>query len=78
MGPAPIVCKFRCDQVTLSKHWDKSKGMIYSATFSPVTGGSEENAAFWAATPSGKLEVGCVTNRDFEPGKEYFVEIRPA
>jgi len=44
---------------------------------SPVSGGSEENKAFWAATPGGRFEFNCVNNKaieQLEVGKEYYVD----
>ncbi len=69
-------CKMTCDRVSISKHWDKEKGYLYEYKFSPVMHGSEENKAFFAATPSGGLEFGCVSVKDaFIPGREYYVDI---
>jgi hypothetical protein len=71
-------CKFKCDEVTTQKHWDQEKGFLYSVKMSPVVGGSEENKAFWAASPSGLFQLSCVTPNLFEPGKEYYLDITPA
>lgn len=68
-------CKFRCTSVTKSEHWDKQKGFLYSAEFSPVTSGSPENEKFFAATPAGSLKVSTVTQDIFVPGKEYYLDI---
>lgn len=42
---------------------------------------SHENAKFWQATPSGRLELGCV-NLDaakyFELGQEYYIDFSKA
>ncbi|HAY23447.1 MAG TPA: hypothetical protein DCY27_15060 [Desulfobacterales bacterium] len=48
-----------------------------SIIMSPVSGGSEENKAFWAATPGGRFEFNCVNNKaieQLEVGKEYYVD----
>lgn len=40
-----------------------------------------ENAKFYAATPAGELSLGGVTKAvadQFEPGREYFIDISPA
>jgi len=36
---------------------------------------SDENKSFFAATPSGKLELGQFLEDAFEPGKQYYVDI---
>jgi hypothetical protein len=47
--------------------------------FNPVTGGSDENKKFWKWTPSGELKFSCLNpSVDFEPGKEYYLEISEA
>ncbi len=41
----------------------------------------DENSKFWAATPSGKLEIGCANPAaaaQFEVGKEYYIDVSPA
>lgn len=46
-----------------------------------VVAGSEENKAFWDATPAGNIMLH-ITNPaakdQFEPGKEYYVDFTPA
>jgi hypothetical protein len=42
------------------------------------SGGSPENAAFFAFTPSGTLKLSCVNPTDFEAGKFYYVDINEA
>lgn len=71
-------CKFFCHSVTKQLHWDKSKGIVYSAKFSAVTSGSEENKAFFEATPNGTIEIGQFKANLFSPGKEYYVDIEEA
>lgn len=73
-----IRAKFQCHEVSKLRHWDASGRFLYSAKFSAVTNGSEENKAFFAATPNGSLTLGCFLPDAFEPGKEYFLEITPA
>ncbi len=50
--------------------------------FTPVTGvGSEENKAFWDATPTGSLQLGVVNPeawKQFELGKSYYLDFSPA
>jgi hypothetical protein len=47
----------------------------------PVTSGSEENRAFYAATPTGNIDLGTVNRQAaayFEFGKEYYVTLPEA
>ena len=63
-------CKFRCDHVTSFGNGSKTVKM------SAVVSGSDENKSFWKWTPSGSFEMQCVNeNVNFEPGKEYFLDI---
>lgn len=71
-------CKFKCDSVSKQKHWDKEKGFLHTVKMSPVMSGSEENKEFWAASPSGSFELGCIHADLFEPGKEYYIDISEA
>ena len=40
-------------------------------------GESEENKAFWAATPAGKLELTSILHDAFEVGRDYYLDIIP-
>lgn len=67
-------CKFYCKEV--AKSWDNwQKRMLWTARFSAVTTGSEENKKFFAFTPSGSLEVQAINADLFEPGQEYYLDI---
>lgn len=70
--------KFTCTEVGKSLHWDRSKGFIYKAKFIAVTGKSEENEAFFAATPSGTIEISTMKEDQFEAGKDYYVDFSVA
>jgi hypothetical protein len=70
--------KFQCTSVTKSKHWDGTGRFIFNAKMTPVTSGSEENKEFFAATPSGTIELGQFNEELFVPGKEYFVDFTEA
>lgn len=72
-----IRCKFKCTEVTKREGWGGSP-FLYSAAFTPVTSGSDENKKFWEATPSGLLSVGTVKESAFEVGKEYYLDITAA
>lgn len=73
-----IQAKFTCTSVTKTKHWIPANGYLYSARFTAVTGGSEENKKFWEATPNGTLELNSILPDAFEPGKEYYINIELA
>ena len=73
-----IRCKFVCESVTSVANWDLNKGLLYTTRFKAVYGGSPENDAFFAATPSGVLEVGIHKDDAFVPGKEYYIDITAA
>lgn len=70
-----IRCKYKCTSVTKTANWDTTKPPIYSAKFSAVISGSEENKKFFEATPSGYFEVGTYKEDNFEVGKEYYFDI---
>lgn len=74
-------CKFTCQSVTKRQHWNQEKRdekrFLYKAEFTAVYGGSEENAKFFEATPSGNLEIGTYKEDLFEPGVDYFIDITP-
>ena len=83
-----VRAKFRLNSYTTELHdkWVDSKpvGKVEKRTlnFTPVYGaGSEENKAFWDATPTGSLQLG-VVNQDawscFELGKDYYLDFTPA
>lgn len=74
-----VRCKFVCQRITQFHGWSGSgQQVLYGAEFSPVTTGTEEDKAFWAATPGGKLELHTIKAMPFEVGKAYYLEITPA
>lgn len=72
-----VRAKFRCTSITKKEGWSGHK-FLHAAKFTAITGGSEENEKFFAATPSGSLEVDTVVPDIFEVGKAYYVELTPA
>ncbi len=67
-------CKFTCIEKT-GNEWGSHIKMI------PVYSASEENKKFFEATPSGMIELGVVNPeaaKQFEQGKEYYIDISPA
>ena len=54
---------------------------VHTIVLYPVTGTDGENAQFWAATPSGKVELGCVNAeavKCFDLEREFYVDFTPA
>jgi hypothetical protein len=52
-----------------------------TARLEPVVSGSEENKSFYRWTPGGHIELNMIhkdTAKQFEPGKEYYVDFTPA
>ena len=75
-----VRAKFKVDSITTRAHWQKDKGHIGTVSLMPVTGGSEENAKFYDATPGGKIELGTVNAAalaHFEIGREFYVDFTP-
>ncbi|MCL4296174.1 MAG: hypothetical protein KJ077_10620 [Anaerolineae bacterium] len=52
--------------------------IIWSYRFIPVTDGSIENRAFWAATPSGEIKLSAIVDDLFTVGQEYYLDFVPA
>lgn len=67
-------CKFECVSVRKSKFWGEVK-YVYEYEFNVVIGGSEENKAFFASTPTGKLTFQAVKDSLFEPGQLVYLDI---
>ena len=86
-----VTAKFRCHTIRRSQFSRQNPqtgayepGEMQTIELSPVTGSpgeSLENRSFWAATPSGKIELGCVNAAaaaQFDLGKEYYVSFEVA
>lgn len=77
-----IRCKFYCAEVA-KKVWSQVPHRVDAeeVTLQAVYGNGEDNKAWSAATPSGRLQI-TITNPEaqgkFEPGKSYFLDIAPA
>jgi len=69
--------KFRCTEVAKRVGWGENP-VMYAAKFSVVTGGSEENKEFFAATPGGNVELTTIREDHFEVGEEYFLDFLKA
>ncbi|MCC7171723.1 MAG: hypothetical protein IT459_14855 [Planctomycetes bacterium] len=82
---AKFVCQSK--KLTLASAWDgyQQKSVVKTMTtveLYPVTGsGAEENKQFFASTPSGKIELGLISEDAgalFELGKSYYVDFTKA
>jgi hypothetical protein len=76
-----VRAKFVVNSIERKQHWDRSKGETQTIKLTPVTSGSEENNAFYAATPSGTIELTTLNEeagKQFELGKEYYIDFTPA
>jgi hypothetical protein len=76
-----VRAKFKVVSITTSAHWQPGKGHLGTVRLQPVTSGSEENAKFYEATPSGQIEIGTINQEalaQFKIGGEYFVDFSPA
>lgn len=76
-----VRAKFKVTRLSQTQHWDKAKGNIHTVELSPVTGGSKENEAFYAATPGGSIQLGTINDaaaEQFKLGAELYVDFTPA
>lgn len=81
-----VRAKFRLDQISRQR-WTKYEDgkpvpyEVQTLRFNPVVDGSPENKAFYAATPTGSIELGTVNAdavKQFELSKEYYIDFTPA
>jgi hypothetical protein len=67
---------------TLTKQKMGQQGEIGAVIkLNPVMSGSDENEKFYRYSPSGSIELGTVNEeaaKQFEIGKEYYVDFNPA
>jgi hypothetical protein len=75
MADEPIRCKFLCVAAGAEMGWGDQK-LLWSYRFQAVVDGSEENKRFWAATPSGSVELHSVQADVFAVGREYYLDFR--
>lgn len=76
-----VRAKFTCKSITRQQHWDKTKGDLVTVRLEPVSSGSPENAAFYAATPSGQIELSTLNaeaGNQFELGQAYYIDFTKA
>lgn len=68
-----VTAKFTCTEVSKRTGWGENK-FLYAAKFNAVMGNNDENKTFFAATPSGSIEISTVKEDHFEVGKEYYID----
>lgn len=71
-----VRAKFYVHSITTHKAWN-GPGLMGTVHLQPVTSGSDENKAFYAATPGGKIELGTVNEealKQFNIGDEFYVD----
>lgn len=75
---------FQVNEIRFTPHWNKnddgSQSNLVTIKMSPVQDGSEEANRFWAATPSGSLELGTVNEaaaEQFALGQTFYVDFTP-
>lgn len=76
-----VRAKFVVQSVTRTQHWDKAKGEVQPIKLTPVTSGSDESKAFYAATPGGSVDLQTLNPQAasyFELGKEYYLDFTKA
>jgi hypothetical protein len=67
-----VRCKFKCTNKTILEEG------LSRITMEPVYCGSKENKEFFKYTPCRKLEIGTINaeaSKQFETGKEYYIDI---
>lgn len=69
----PVRAKFICISSEKTLGWINNE-LSHRYRFIVATSGSAENEKFFAATPSGELELSAVRNDLFEVGKEYYLD----
>jgi hypothetical protein len=76
-----VRAKFVVRSIARDLHWDRAKGEVQTIHLTPVTSGSDENTAFYEATPSGEIKLGTLNAEAaaaFELGKSYYVDFTKA
>lgn len=73
-----VRAKFTCYQVTKYRSGWGEYPYHYTYKFQAVSNGSEENKKFFAATPSGSVELTALNAELFEVGKDYYLDFSPA
>lgn len=75
-----VRAKFTVQSITRQKGWG-GHAEVQTIRLQPVGGGSDEDKKFFAATPSGQVELGVVTaeaGNYFELGASYYLDFTRA
>lgn len=75
-----VRAKFKVTSITKSAGWNGVKE-IHTVKLTVVNGTNEENAAFFAATPAGSIDLSVVKQEvgdQFPIGAEFYVDFTPA
>lgn len=77
-----IRCKLICigtrEYVGSVRDGKDSRQLLHEASFYAVTSGSDENKAFFSATPTATLTIGSHSITAFQAGKSYYVDLTEA
>jgi len=71
-----VRAKFKVVRIERSKGWNNINE-VQTIVLTPVTGGSRENKAFYAATPSGEIKLATVNAeaaKEFDLEAEFYVD----
>jgi hypothetical protein len=77
---ATVRAKFKVQSITRRNHW-QGNGEVHTVELMPVTGNSDENQKFYAATPGGSIKLDTINQaagEQFKLGGEYYVDFTPA
>jgi hypothetical protein len=69
-----VRAKFVCNSVTKFKSGWGEYPFHFNYNFGVVSSDSDENKKFFAATPSGKVELSALNADLFEVGREYYLD----
>lgn len=75
-----VRAKFKVISITRQAGWNGAKE-VHTVKLSPVSSGSDENKAFYAATPGGSIDLSVVNEevgREFDIGAEFYVDFTKA
>lgn len=78
---AAVRAKFVVQSVTYRQAWNDKSKRVGTVELTPVTGGSDEDKAFFAATPGGTIKLDTVNDAAIEAlplGKAFYVDFTPA
>jgi hypothetical protein len=76
-----VRAKFVVNSVTYRQHWQDRSKRIGTVELSVVSGGSDENKAFFAATPGGSIKLETLNQAAIDAlplDKAFYVDFTPA